>query len=113
MPPSPGDYGIEGWTADGHAFQCYCPEKDYTQDELYEALRRKITADIPKLQRNAKQIAARIGATRIRSWLFVTPVVPHNDIHVPASMQISPPTLTYIINFRTICRDTKRITHYE
>lgn len=58
--PSPGDYGIEGWTADGHVFQCYCPEKDDTQDELYEALRRKITADIPKLHRYAKQIAARI-----------------------------------------------------
>ncbi|MFM0265078.1 hypothetical protein [Paraburkholderia sediminicola] len=60
------------------------PGKDYTQDELYEALRRKITADIPKLHRHSKQIAARIGATRIRSWLFVTPVVPHNDIHVHA-----------------------------
>jgi hypothetical protein len=84
MPASPGDYGIEGWTVNGHAFQCYCPEKDYTQDELYEALRRKITADIPKLQRYAKQIAARIGALKIHSWLFVTPVIPHNDIHAHA-----------------------------
>lgn len=38
MPASPGDYGIEGWTTDGLAFQCYCPERHYTQDELYEAI---------------------------------------------------------------------------
>ncbi|WP_076905464.1 hypothetical protein [Burkholderia pseudomallei] len=81
MPASPGDYGIEGWTADGHAFQCYCPEKNYTQSELHDAVRDKITTDIPKLRRYEKEIKARIGDTRIHSWLFVTPVIPHNDIH--------------------------------
>lgn len=81
MPPSPGDFGIEGWTADGHAFQCYCPEKNYTQKELHTAVRDKITTDIPKLKLYEKEIAARIGDTRIHSWLFVTPVIPHNDIH--------------------------------
>lgn len=81
MQASPGDFGIEGWTADGHAFQCYCPEKDYTQSELHDAVRDKITTDIPKLNRYAREIKARIGETKIHSWLFVTPVIPHNDIH--------------------------------
>ncbi|WP_186093979.1 hypothetical protein [Burkholderia gladioli] len=81
MQASPGDFGIEGWTADGHAFQCYCPEKDYTQSELHDAVRDKITTDIPKLNRYAKEIKARIGDTKIHSWMFVTPVIPHNDIH--------------------------------
>ena len=31
-----GDLGIEGFTRDGLAFQCYCPSENYEQKELYE-----------------------------------------------------------------------------
>lgn len=81
MPASPGDYGIEGWTTDGMAFQCYCPEKSYTQDELRVAIQSKITRDVPKLKLYQAQIASRIGATKIQRWLLVTPVFDHNNLH--------------------------------
>lgn len=87
MPASPGDFGIEGWTTDGFAFQCYCPEKDYTQKELYDSVRDKITKDIPKLQQYEKEIAERIGPIKIRAWLLVTPNMPHNDIHKHARVK--------------------------
>lgn len=81
MPASPGDYGIEGWTTDGLAFQCYCPERHYTQDELYEAIRDKITRDVGKLKAYAQQIAERIGSTKIQNWLFVTPTINNNELN--------------------------------
>jgi hypothetical protein len=84
MPASPGDFGIEGWTTDGLAFQCYCPERHYSQEELYEAARDKITRDIGKLKLYAHDIAERLGATKIQKWLFVTPTINDNALHVHA-----------------------------
>lgn len=81
MPASPGDFGIEGWTTDGLGFQCYCPEKHYTQNELYEAIRDKITEDVGKLKLYETEIAERIGSTKIEKWLLVTPIVEHNKLH--------------------------------
>jgi hypothetical protein len=71
MLASPGDYGSEGWTTDDHGFRCYRPEKNYTQDEFYEAIRRKITHDIPKLKRYESDISVRTGAAKIRKRLRV------------------------------------------
>jgi hypothetical protein len=81
MPKSPGDFGLEGWTTDGLGFQCYCPEKHYTQSELYDAIRDKITEDVGKLKLYAAEIAERLGSTKIQKWLLVTPVVEHNKLH--------------------------------
>lgn len=41
-----GDAGIEGFTYKGVVHQCYCPERDYSDNELYEHQRNKLTADI-------------------------------------------------------------------
>ncbi|CAH8713376.1 hypothetical protein M5W83_26740 [Paenibacillus thiaminolyticus] len=44
-----GDAGIEGFTRLGRVYQCYCPEREYSDDELYDHLRNKMTRDINKL----------------------------------------------------------------
>jgi hypothetical protein len=76
MPASPGDYGIEGYTKpDGWAFQCYCPEKHYTQKELHEHLREKLTTDVKKLRDNAKHLPRFLGTTLLTRWIFVTPEI--------------------------------------
>lgn len=81
MPASPGDYGIEGYTADtGWAFQCYCPDKHYSRTELYEKQRDKITADLLKLKNYSVELGARLGNTKIRRWVFVTPEVDRNAL---------------------------------
>jgi hypothetical protein len=76
MPASPGDYGIEGYTKpEGWAFQCYCPEKHYTQTELHEHLRDKLTTDVKKLWSNAKHLPRFLGTTVLTRWIFVTPEI--------------------------------------
>jgi hypothetical protein len=69
-----GDAGIEGFTMSGVVYQCYCPEKHYTDNELYEHLRIKVTNDIGKLicKDNAKRIS-NLGIHNVKEWHFVVP----------------------------------------
>ncbi len=81
MPASPGDYGIEGYTAStGWAFQCYCPEKHYERTELYEKQRDKISTDLRKLKDYEAALQARLGSTKLSHWVFVTPEVDRNAL---------------------------------
>lgn len=69
-----GDAGIEGFTNNGIVYQCYCPERDYNDDELYKHLRDKVTQDIKKLisKENAKRLV-NLGIQNIKEWHFVIP----------------------------------------
>lgn len=81
MRASPGDFGIEGFTkTTGVAFQCYCPDNNYTQDELYEKQRDKITKDLKKLRTYESELKSRLGDIKIKEWVFVTPEVNHNKL---------------------------------
>lgn len=77
---TPGDFGIEGFTRTGKAFQCYCPDEHYTQDELYVKQRDKITTDLGKLSRFENQLSKKLGGTLIKKWYFVTPIYSKNEI---------------------------------
>lgn len=69
-----GDAGIEGFTRFGRVYQCYCPEREYSDDELYDHLRSKMTKDINKL--TTLKYAGRLkelGVPIIREWHFVIP----------------------------------------
>lgn len=77
---TPGDYGIEGFTRTGKAFQCYCPDDIYNADKLYEKQRDKITADLNKLKTYEKVLAEYLGTTKIDKWYFVTPTCGKNEI---------------------------------
>jgi hypothetical protein len=69
-----GDGGIEGFTKKGIVYQSYCPEKEYTDEELYEHLRDKVTKDISKLlDNNHMKDLLSIGVESIKEWHFVTP----------------------------------------
>ena len=81
MPASPGDYGIEGFILNlGIAFQCYCPDRQYSASELYEKQRDKITKDLGKLKTYQNAIASRLGQKKISECVFVTPDITHNDL---------------------------------
>lgn len=81
MPASPGDYGIEGFIKNtGVAIQCYCPDRNYTQRELYCKQRDKITEDLNKLKEYEKNIKDRIGDKKISKWIFLTPAINHNNL---------------------------------
>lgn len=69
-----GDAGIEGFTRTGRVYQCYCPEREYTDDELHNHLRDKMTDDINKLitPKYAKRLKE-LGVPVIKEWHFVIP----------------------------------------
>ncbi len=69
-----GDAGIEGFTQEGIAYQCYCPERQYSDNELYDHLRDKMTRDIAKLlaDKNGKRLKG-MGVPPIKEWHFVIP----------------------------------------
>lgn len=69
-----GDAGIEGFTRQGRVYQCYCPEREYSDDELHAHLRDKMTADINKLVsiKYAKRLKE-LGVPKIKEWHFVIP----------------------------------------
>lgn len=69
-----GDAGIEGFTRNGIVNQCYCPEREYSDDELYEHLRKKMTTDIGKLlDKGYKVRLNKLGVPIIHQWHFVIP----------------------------------------
>lgn len=81
----PGDFGLEGFTIKtGYGFQCYCPDKHYDTKDLYDAQRDKITEDIGKLKKYEKELAQRLGTTRISDWIFVSPIIDRNALLIHA-----------------------------
>lgn len=71
-----GDGGIEGFTKNGIVYQCYCPEKEYTDDELYKHMRKKMTTDIAKfISKDYEKVLKGLGINNINQWHFV---IPHN-----------------------------------
>lgn len=67
-----GDAGIEGFTSKGIVHQCYCPERSYSDDDLYEHQRDKLTKDIDKLKNNRDRLRA-LGVPTISEWHFNIP----------------------------------------
>ena len=69
-----GDAGIEGFTSTGVVLQCYCPEGQYSDDELYEHQRDKMTIDLGKLlnPKYAQKYAA-LGVPIISEWHYMIP----------------------------------------
>lgn len=69
-----GDAGIEGFTRNGIVNQCYCPERDFSDNELYTHLREKMTTDIKKLlDEKYKKRLVELGVPLIHEWHFVIP----------------------------------------
>ena len=64
-----GDAGIEGFTQNGIVHQCYCPEREYSDDELYAHQRDKLTKDIDKLLNNGERLK-KLGVPTIVEWHF-------------------------------------------
>ena len=69
---SGGDAGIEGFTQTGIVHQCYCPERQYNDNELYDHQKNKLTTDINKLKNNGKRLKE-LGVPIIHEWHFNIP----------------------------------------
>lgn len=80
-----GDLGIEAFSRDGCAYQCYAPEEPLATSERYEKQRDKLTVDLGKLNANAAELAAMLGAVRIRRYVFMVPLFDHRQLLSHAS----------------------------
>lgn len=70
-----GDGGIEGFTSHGIVYQCYCPEREYSDDDLYDHMRNKMTRDINKLiDPTYAKVLKKLGIEDICEWHFVVPI---------------------------------------
>jgi len=68
-----GDFGIDGFSRDGIAYQCYAPQTPLKVKELYENQRNKMNQDIDKFIDNHKDLSKLFGTLKIESWWFVVP----------------------------------------
>lgn len=68
-----GDFGIEGFSRDGIAYQCYAPRGALKVKELYENQRIKITTDIGKFIERKAELTKLFGPLKIKSWWLVVP----------------------------------------
>lgn len=69
-----GDFGIEGYTEHGEAFQFFCPKgAGLSAQQRYERQRDKITADINKFIRNERDLADLFGDLQISRWILLVP----------------------------------------
>jgi hypothetical protein len=69
-----GDLGIEGFSHDGCAYQCYAPQGPLPTAARYERQRDKLTEDVGKLVTNQAELVALLGSVVIRIWAFMTPI---------------------------------------
>lgn len=66
-----GDFGLEAFSRDGCAYQCYAPQELLTTPELYKRQREKVTDDIGKFINNRKELIKLFGQTTIHKWILV------------------------------------------
>jgi hypothetical protein len=68
-----GDFGVEGFSRDGIAYQCYAPRGPLKPKELYENQKNKINTDISKFINNKEDLLKLFGSLLIGSWWLVVP----------------------------------------
>jgi hypothetical protein len=68
-----GDFGLEGFSRDGIAYQCYAVREELKVAQLYENQRKKITEDIHKFVARQLELKKLFGQLKIKSWWLVVP----------------------------------------
>jgi hypothetical protein len=71
IPDTLGDYGAEGFTADGMLVQAYAAEEVIDSKKLYEAQRDKVTRDIRTIQKNRRKLRAMMSVPITRVAFLV------------------------------------------
>lgn len=66
-----GDLGIEAFSLDGCAFQCYAALEPLSTNELYESQRDKLTADLSKLSKYEDELKKVFGSLKISKYVFM------------------------------------------
>jgi hypothetical protein len=68
-----GDFGLEGFSTDGFAYQAYAAKEPVSVAALFERQRTKMNDDLHKFAKNAADISAMLGPIKIRRWSLIVP----------------------------------------
>ena len=69
-----GDFGIEAFSLDGNAYQCYAVREPVSVNVRYQRQRDKIHDDLQKFVCNREDLIKLLGQTKIRTWLLVVQI---------------------------------------
>ncbi|BDG10795.1 hypothetical protein [Anaeromyxobacter paludicola] len=68
-----GDCGIEGFSSDGNAYQCFAAQEPLSTVALYQKQRGKITTDINKFINNKQRLTNVLGSVAVEFWILLVP----------------------------------------
>ncbi|WP_406092973.1 hypothetical protein [Kitasatospora purpeofusca] len=80
-----GDLGIEAFTYDGCAFQCYAAQEPIPVAERYEKQRDKLTRDLAKLERKQLEFLKLLGEVKIKRYMLMVPFFDSHELVQHAS----------------------------
>jgi hypothetical protein len=71
---SGGDGGLDAYTTEGVAWQCYAPENEpLTAKQRFKLQQHKITTDLKKLNLYSSRVRELLGGTVLTEWVLLTP----------------------------------------
>jgi hypothetical protein len=68
-----GDHGIEGFSKDGIAYQCYADRDSLTLRHRTDKQKQKLTRDTSKLKKNAAELEALLDGLLIDNYVLMVP----------------------------------------
>jgi len=68
-----GDYGIEGFSTDGIAYQCYADRDSVTLRNRTDKQKQKLNTDTLKLQKNAAKLIDALGGVVLHYYFLCVP----------------------------------------
>lgn len=68
-----GDAGLEGFSNDGCAYQCYAPKEPLSVQQRADKHKRKIYKDLRKFCKNQALLQPLLGSTKITCWILIVP----------------------------------------
>ena len=82
-----GDAGLEGFSNDGCAYQCYAPEEPLTVQQRADKHKRKIYKDLRKFCKNQALLQPLLGLVKVKCWILVVPRFDSKDVVAYAETQ--------------------------
>lgn len=84
-----GDLGLEAFTHDGVAFQCYAAQEPLSIKDLYTRQRDKLTTDLGKLQMNQSKLVRLLNGVAVRRYVFLVHRHDSKELVMHAQMKAS------------------------
>lgn len=75
-----GDAGIECFTMDGCAYQCYAPEEVSDTKKASNAMKSKASRDLKKLQTNEVIFKRLLQGIKLKRWILFCPFLDNKDV---------------------------------